>query len=1349
MVDDSKTMTRAGIRQMRLLTHLNGAEDRIPYAGSGNAATSSSSRAIVGPWAALIDGDDYVLDFEDPVYTITTLDPTTGNPFVSLAGTVDPTGEVWWGPVGNTYTGITDNAAAMSGGNWDPDGDDDNVATFGSFSTDLGQHGVAGGPDPGGIYGKFVNAAAGSHTTQPGRSLGSRPEGWLTAKFFAPTASTPTVMIVDMYHDREDSSLWYSPLSETEGNFFVISSYWMGYTFFTFTVLADPDNVIRRPLVLGPKPGDPNFGKFYVHPGGGWSGSKMHEWFNVAVRQTTDGYCIFVRDSETIGVNGFPQNSIHDNISGGADPGGTQGAFAGEIFAADWLQIVPGVADDPATTGPNSVEGYGISVNDFFQNYPSQFDSTGAPTGPTFNSAGVDALHFRGGFDPGATDVPNFYPNDHHLDNWVIMGEPFPLPDPKPDNTIPFLDDHELWVPGLLSLQGDDWFIDLFQNPVLTNARNHTGGGSQSAEQKDFLNSNVYQSSWARRNLPVVTGGAIDPAEMASWIYMDTTFLSRGVKGIDTVDNDVDFSHIILGGRDNFFNVDNNIYIRQPNTAASGSTSPFDPTLPTDEQSGTNVIDNGTDNVPNVNVRLTDGGGTPLTIPVGSWFEVRAQVLFDAAGNHTMTPVFDLGAGSVAGIADTAAAGNPRSVGLAGFTSGTATVNRAEWWNGGETSGFGAGIWVDDLSMDGPRQPARYIQETEGAEYASDPTTVGGWGLPWFDDMESYTEGDAAGGRGYTPFLNTVFTDNAGELDMIASLGGEVAGVTPVFTYVIDSMVIGAALGGQAPGTTVAVVDNLPAFYDASIPPVVPGSVLNSTRVNERDASRIRIAAADWTLQAGASAPWDGVTPIVGRYQFQYDARIGADDGQAYFVEDPTSAGNQVMTMDSDGGNIGAGMDTVMTYQYPDASLIGGETATVSFDMWLGDGSSPTNIGRTAVTIVGPGVLGEDIVEVIFGGPNNYEDLLSFDNGTGVISPGPDGELDTFQFNDYQSDPSNMYLRVPNPFIGATEDFVFEKQTETAPTNQWVNVSTTISSNGDWDMSITDGGAVNISYSGSALGASIGSPEINGSSFMSIKMGNDTGAGGAPAALEMEWYSLGSAANPEGGLDPLSNPAGPGSFNDTLKYFYYQISDVIAPGLNMPDITDVWTGDGTVLGVRAMGNNDQIMFWNDQSTLGMGGAFGTPLNAVRTPRNGRWHFLDSGALTPFADESDVLARGFWTALGIPGEGGIANPAPLGGIVNFVPPYNNAVPYEDILQATLVGYAPNNAQTAEHLTHIDNLSVSKDSSCTGDFDGDGDVDGGDLGLFLSTWGTGGGDFDGDGDTDGGDLGLFLAQWGACP
>ena len=51
----------------------------------------------------------------------------------------------------------------------------------------------------------------------------------------------------------------------------------------------------------------------------------------------------------------------------------------------------------------------------------------------------------------------------------------------------------------------------------------------------------------------------------------------------------------------------------------------------------------------------------------------------------------------------------------------------------------------------------------------------------------------------------------------------------------------------------------------------------------------------------------------------------------------------------------------------------------------------------------------------------------------------------------------------------------------------------------------------------------------------------------------------------------------------------------------------------------------------------------------------------------------------------------------------------------------------------------------DAGIPGDLNGDGKVDGADLGLVLAGWGTPSGDVNGDGTTDGADLGLILAAW----
>ena len=66
-----------------------------------------------------------------------------------------------------------------------------------------------------------------------------------------------------------------------------------------------------------------------------------------------------------------------------------------------------------------------------------------------------------------------------------------------------------------------------------------------------------------------------------------------------------------------------------------------------------------------------------------------------------------------------------------------------------------------------------------------------------------------------------------------------------------------------------------------------------------------------------------------------------------------------------------------------------------------------------------------------------------------------------------------------------------------------------------------------------------------------------------------------------------------------------------------------------------------------------------------------------------------------------------------------------------------------------LTDFDELLFDAPISCFADINGDRQVDGGDLGLCLGSWGATGAclaaDLDGNGVVDGADLGLVLGQW----
>lgn len=76
--------------------------------------------------------------------------------------------------------------------------------------------------------------------------------------------------------------------------------------------------------------------------------------------------------------------------------------------------------------------------------------------------------------------------------------------------------------------------------------------------------------------------------------------------------------------------------------------------------------------------------------------------------------------------------------------------------------------------------------------------------------------------------------------------------------------------------------------------------------------------------------------------------------------------------------------------------------------------------------------------------------------------------------------------------------------------------------------------------------------------------------------------------------------------------------------------------------------------------------------------------------------------------------------------------------------TIVGWGAGAGQPAGWIVRFP-------APCPADLNGDGVVNGADLGIMLGAWGTAGGaaDVDGSGTVDGADLGTLLGNWGDCP
>jgi hypothetical protein len=356
------------------------------------------------PWAAMIDANDVFEGFE----TFTPHASMAGNPaggppcmdgFVSVHGQSSPMGGLWTSSL--CYVGVVDNAAAQTGPNWSPGG------------VGFDRQGVTGGPDPSGARGQFLAISRGTIDPQPlieSAVFAAR----LDHRLVAPAGDRPVIIVMDLYLDNLRTFTWIRPASFAQG-LIVTSVLLGGVVECPFIDCIDP--VADRVITLGSDPSNPSSGVYFETVGD--HRIREREWFQVAIRMTTDSLSMWVRDSTTIGVNGFEQDSIYDAFPG--DP--TRGAFAGEILATDWLQVYPGVDDDPATT---SVEGQGASMTKNYDPLDTEpalqiTDITGSPAGPAMFATSIDALQLIQGGDPNLNEEPLFQPHDWYVDNYTVF----------------------------------------------------------------------------------------------------------------------------------------------------------------------------------------------------------------------------------------------------------------------------------------------------------------------------------------------------------------------------------------------------------------------------------------------------------------------------------------------------------------------------------------------------------------------------------------------------------------------------------------------------------------------------------------------------------------------------------------------------------------------------------------------------------------------------------------------------------------------------------------------------------------------------------------------------------------
>src|SRR5690606_11238192 len=85
-------------------------------------------------------------------------------------------------------------------------------------------------------------------------------------------------------------------------------------------------------------------------------------------------------------------------------------------------------------------------------------------------------------------------------------GPLYALPDPIPDFKIPFLDDIELWTPGPLGLQNDQWFDNA--SSLITDFI--SASGDQSVQQISTFADNVFREQFTR-DTPIAVADTSTP----------------------------------------------------------------------------------------------------------------------------------------------------------------------------------------------------------------------------------------------------------------------------------------------------------------------------------------------------------------------------------------------------------------------------------------------------------------------------------------------------------------------------------------------------------------------------------------------------------------------------------------------------------------------------------------------------------------------------------------------------------------------------------------------------------------------------------------------------------------------
>lgn len=1300
------------------------------HAGAGRSLVSNGARGVFVFQDTFdgLDGDQ--MPPNDPGLYIRQTDlkdPAFFEGDFSIAGQINSDLGTW--AAGTTWAGIHDNAVALSNMDGDP--------MNGEYN------GPAGGPDPLLTRGGLLSMARASVNDAP-VDLGFGVRAYsMNHDLYTGTSVDPLFVRVDMYKPTHEEFMWWDPISFAEG---LITSRILpgGYndsgTFLTLSQDHGDPNLIEGAVILANQAGNIEAGEFVVTkkdmPEGGW--------FTLGLFVDPVNFmCVFVQDDETLAdanMDMEPDWQMPDNPVTGMKMFEEYGLG----LEKGWASLLPGTIDDPMTT--DVIEGAGYAVNENNE-VTSRFFFNGNDVATTIAAISINHSRFYEGSDPTVAELPGYEIRDWWIDDYRINGVEFPTPDPIPTYRIPYVDDMERWSVGRLSLQGGRWNETIAARSTIVANQNDTpapGSGAngmptQALNLQNRTQDDLYRAE-VSSNIPTnprVRGEVGDPAVVSIKYRFESVDLTYGFQASDVTQTQSDtieyMGRLFTSATDVNGIGDDQVYVRQRKPLGTDpSMGEFDDTKPIEPLPGTHLTPDqeNTVNTEFVNVLAAPMGMGSFSMSTNAWHSIRfeAEPRVDvprgiaANGEEHIVRVFVDGTELFPGGDDTK-----------DFTTRALGIDNIDIGSGNNFFAGFVNLWVDDLNYNGPTQSDTLVPLA--SEFADDVA----WELPFCDTLDTYETGRPATPQGFANyrvgFMPIGDPDIDGlqdfsEIEFIDLGAPSLMDGDDVVVYTVETIDQGTP--GFMVGDTVAVplagvfseYDPADNVYGTNDPMQDPTKWYILDTVNGSE-----IARGTWRLAtATGETTFDSMTmtDMQARFSYRLNFRYTGNDDENSFVDADaeglgmgrglvaklTTKGNSNDNSDPNGG-LRSNTLNLFTSLLPLAQTqASSDVATMSWDVYIGQADFQTGF---FTTIPGGTTDGGVISAVSYGG-------LGLQSGNiGEVTPGVVPFLAQGNFG-YQ-------IANPLPGVGNPDEIWVDSGVAVMP-NTWYTMTATVDGDANFTITADDGGGPVMVGSGVASDA--GNVQFNTTSFDSMSfIRNQFGDNdGAPTLGTVTWTAQ--------AFDAMAPASG-----GTSAYHFFELDEI----LSMADLPEIWPVD-PVTGApdmdammmpmtRPMASNDIVAIENvDPSTM-------MPFSGQVL--NTKWELVtDDMAMT-------LRANGNWTPIGLPGQPGVTNPAPMGGIsAGNTPPYNNSAPFETILLGDykIVETSVTNPSDVWYVDNI-KLDVSLVPPCPTDLNNDGQTNGGDLAILLAAWNSPGADLNGDNNTNGGDLAILLAAWGPCP